>query len=607
MTDGTTNNEGKQKYIKWLKPLPVENMPEGKEYDPDDATTYQPNTVDTNYLDHTTADINHPYNENGPMITKVKVIKKGTYYWKETVAPAGYEMNEDKHYFTVKSGGVKEPSKVIVTDTPISGEVILTKKAKEKVGNIDVGSTLAGAEFKLIKIEGSSEIDTIRFSKSSNTEINEYSASSSSAQYNAEGYWLTTDANGKLKIVGLLPGDYCLEEQKGAKGYSHLDSNVLGSDLKPTKKKIYFSVGENREVKEISATDEMEPSYIRLFEHINMKKDEWGNPTFIFKIKQTGYYAWTTDDTPEWKYTTTDSGKEILVALTVDDNKNITNVVKWFNPTGINFDEDKIDNTTYGDWLVEGTTDLEDYQGIFDIDSKGRIRVEPGSYEITRVPVSRYEFVTNGKTAAYDNDTLPPDWTEYKVNGNKSETLKIGVDDNGTMVGLLEAGKTIDVHYYDKVAYYDKFSQVDEEINKFYKRGDGTSDTTLGQNYTIKGIRIADYHQTGNVANGDTDNDGKMEVNVDDLTIYKIMSDGTEVPMTSTEKADISVTYTYAADDDKKFGGDSANSVPAQFSYANQKITVTGASTFAKGVYTLNANYKGFTTSFDIVFLTASS
>ena len=77
--------------------------------------------------------------------------------------------------------------------------------------------------------------------------------------------------------------------------------------------------------------------------------------------------------------------------------------------------------------------------------------------------------------------------------------------------------------------------------------------------------------------------------------------------MTSTEKADISVTYTYAADDDKKFGGDSANSVPAQFSYANQKITVTGASTFAKGVYTLNANYKGFTTSFDIVFLTASS
>jgi len=484
------------------------------------------------------------------------------------------------------------------------GEVILTKTAKEKVGTIDIGAPLAGAKFKLVDVNETDSTKVIKFkltqvdpdtTDTDTRKTNIYTVDNSGS-YNVTYSWLETGEDGKLHIKGLSIGDYYLEEQAAPNGYSHLDSST------DTNKKIYFSVGANRAVKEISATDEMAPAYIKLYEHINEKRDEWGDPTFVFKIKQTGYYAWSTAATPTWEYTTTDSGKEILVALTVDDNKNITNVVKWFNPTGINFDADKIDNTTYGDWLVEGTTDLEDYQGIFDIDSKGRIRVEPGSYEITRVPVSRYEFVTNGKTAAYDNDTLPHDWTEYTVNGNKSEKLKIGEDNNGTMVGLLEPGKTIDVHYYDKVGYYDKFSQVDEEINKFY-----TLDENTKANKTIKGIRIADYHQTGNVANGDTDNDGKMEVNVDDLTIYKIMSDGTEVPMKSTEKADISVTYTYAADDDKKFGGDSANSVPAQFSYANQKITVTGASTFAKGVYTLNANYKGFTTSFDIVFLTASS
>ncbi len=600
VTDETAGtNQGKIKYIKWLKP----ETAEGQTYDPDDSNTYVAGTVDREYLDHN-------YNEVGETAgtKQVKVVKKGTYYWVETTPPTGYKLNDKHVVFEVKDDGVyyydennalvkveNDNQMILINEKEPEpeGEVILTKTAKEKVGTISIGAPLAGAKF-LLKKAADDSTTGLTFSESTQTGSKGYTLGS--GLFNTGTNYLETGEDGKLHIKGLPIGDYYLEEQVAPNGYSEIDSTT------GAKRRVYFSVGANHAVKEISATDEMAPAYIKLYEHISEKRDEWGNPTFVFKIKQTGYYAWSTAATPAWEYTTTDSGKEILVALTVDDNKNITNVVKWFNPTGINFDEDKIDNTTYGDWLVEGTTDLEDYQGIFDIDSKGRIRVEPGSYEITRMPVSRYEFVTNGKTAAYDNDTLPPDWTEYTVNGNKSEKLKIGEDNNGTMVGLLEPGKTIDVHYYDKVGYYDKFSQVDEEINKFY-----TLDENTKANKTIKGIRIADYHQTGNVANGDTDNDGKMEVNVDDLTIYKIMSDGTEVPMTSTEKADISVTYTYAADDDKKFGGDSANSVPAQFSYANQKITVTGASTFAKGVYTLNANYKGFTTSFDIVFLTASS
>ena len=479
-------------------------------------------------------------------------------------------------------------------------EVILTKTAKEKVGTIDIGDALAGAQFKLVKVnaDGTTD-DTLRFTLVTADNTNKYTLGSGT--HNQSGSWLTTGTDGKMHIFNLVNGDYYLEEQKAPKGYSHLDSNVLGSDLKPTKKKIYFSVGENREVKEISATDEMEPSYIRLFEHINMKKDEWGNPTFIFKIKQTGYYAWTTDDTPEWKYTTTDSGKEILVALTVDDNKNITNVVKWFNPTGINFDEDKIDNTTYGDWLVEGTTDLEDYQGIFDIDSKGRIKVEPGSYEITRVPVSRYEFVTNGKTAAYDNDTLPPDWTEYTVNGNKSEKLKIGEDNNGTMVGLLEPGKTIDVHYYDKVGYYDKFSQVDEEINKFY-----TLDENTKANKTIKGIRVEDYKVDAPTSGNDKDSINNGNLITQALTTsprfkaYYIYADGSEAKITDTnELGKFVISYKYDST-----SGDKA-SFATDFSYnsTSKQIQVNNYSNYKNGVYTLKATYDNkFTTNFDIVF-----
>ena len=157
--------------------------------------------------------------------------------------------------------------------------------------------------------------------------------------------------------------------------------------------------------------------------------------------------------------------------------------------------------------------------------------------------------------------------------------------------------------------YYDKFTQVDENINKFYKRGDGTNGTKLGTNYTVKGIRIEDYHQKGKGVDGDTDVDDKMTVNVSDLTIYKIMSDGSEAAMTPEEKAaltNFNITYNYAEGDKQEFGGASSPAVvPKQFSYNNNKITVTGASTFAKGVYTLNASYNGWSTKFDIVFLTA--
>ena len=99
-----------------------------------------------------------------------------------------------------------------------------------------------------------------------------------------------------------------------------------------------------------------------------------------------------------------------------------------------------------------------------------------------------------------------------------------------------------------------------------------------------------------------------MTVNVSSLDIYKIMSDGSEAAMTQAEKdalTNFNITYTYVEGDKQEFGGATLPAaIPAQFSYnsTTKQITVNDASTFAKGVYTLDASYNGWNAKFDIIF-----
>ena len=304
-------------------------------------------------------------------------------------------------------------------------------------------------------------------------------------------------------------------------------------------------------------SDEMDAAYIRLFEHINEKKAAWGDPTFIFKIKNT------------------DTGKTNLVSLTVNDDGTIddtTNhrVLKWMDgSTEQPFTADPINNTLYGNWLVEATSETE-YKGMYHIDSQGRIRVEPGNYEISRMPVSRYKFVTSGHIVYDSNTTTDP----YLGSFTTDATQKVTIND-------LEAGKTADVHYYDEVEYYDKFSHVDEQINKFYKLENGA-------NKTIKGIRIEDKKLT--------ETSGSKSITGSALKVYAIYVDGTELQITdATELGKITFSYTAAEGDTSTFTYTLTDS--------DKTLNVTDVATYNNKVYTITATYNSkFTTKFDLVF-----
>ena len=572
VTGNTSGHEGEQAYIK-------ENSL--KRVDPDNMNS----AVDIEYLDHTAAD----EGQNSAK-TEVKVKKKATskatvndytdsdtyYYWKEVGAPSGYKLPDspddvqkiDMSAGTTTYNSTTQTYTNTFGDEAIAGgKVTLNKAAKEQVGTTTIGSLLKGAEFKLVKLDpdGTDSDEIVKFKQvTSGTEGSYTTSSNGTYNYDndtpsnpSDDIWLKTGNDGKLVLNNVPIGSYYLEEQKAPAGYSNLESDGT------TKKKIYFSVGktgENILDKEITMSDEMVPAYIKLYEHINEKRDAWGNPTFIFKITQTHYYSNST-------LTALASQKTHIVALTVNDDDTLDSNILTSSATG----------KTFTSWKVEATDEDESgtlkYQGMYHIDSQGRIRVEPGSYEITRVSVSRYEFVTSASTNQYlSGDTITQtETTDDTEHDNRKKVIITG----------LAAGKTIDVHYYDQVAYYDKFTHVDTAVNKFY-----TLDNSK-QNNTIKGIRVKD------ITNVDTDANVTIDQSSDKLKLYFIYVDGTEREVTETSEKQ-KLRFTYEGND---------TTFPTKFSTTVSGFTITSHTDFKDNIYTLKATYDNkFSTNFDLVF-----
>ncbi|MCP9358651.1 hypothetical protein KBX49_11970, partial [Liquorilactobacillus satsumensis] len=122
---------------------------------------------------------------------KVGSLKPGDYYFKETSAPAGYELNDAKLNFTVELQTTVKVATVSATNAEKAGSVVLTKT------DGDTGKALAGATFDLYKADG--------------TKV-------------ASG--LTTDAAGQVKVGSLKPGDYYFKETSAPAGYELNDAKL---------------------------------------------------------------------------------------------------------------------------------------------------------------------------------------------------------------------------------------------------------------------------------------------------------------------------------------------------------------------------------------------
>ena len=193
------------------------------------------------------------------------------------------------------------------------------------------------------------------------------------------------------------------------------------------------------------------------------------------------------------------------------------------------------------------------------------------------MPVSRYEFVTSGVSAPY-TDTVPTTIAEKLDGSNHLETFDVTV----------VSGQTVDVHYYDQVAYYDKFTHADTAVNNFYKLD------INNRNTTVKGIRveylinIPTNNSTAQIAYGNANANGS-------LNAWFIFVDGSEREMTAAEKSSLTFSCNSAQSN--------SESLTLTTDSNNHYILITGiTSGYASKVYTLQAAHGDFTTKFDIVF-----
>ena len=203
----------------------------------------------------------------------------GTYYFKETQAPAGYELNPERIEFRVDRVSVQNIIYVKTMDNRSTGSVRLTKRDKQ-----DLARKLSGATYELFTTDGKKCMNGT-----------DYTLPDGMAS-------ITTGVDGSILITGIRQGAYYLKELTAPESYTVSDELIR------------FSVTKSNagSIQELTAEDEMGKALIRIHKTINTAYEPFGDPTFLFMV--------TRDDGKTWQksVTLTEGNHSDSIVFTVD-------------------------------------------------------------------------------------------------------------------------------------------------------------------------------------------------------------------------------------------------------------------------------------------------
>ena len=275
---------------------------------------------------------------------------------------------------------------------------------------------------------------------------------------------------------------------------------------------VSFSVGRNNcnYVQQLTCRNMGQKASLTITKNLNEYRTNWGAPTFLFKVRQT--------DGSQSEHTVT-------IQFT---SAEATTMTKTSEP----------------------------------------VQLEPGTYEVTEINVSRYATTSISGT----------------VNGSAIPNANIDLTNSKIEFTVTGDNAVVSLNFTNKIAYYDKFSHTSIESNNFNG---------------VKGIKASDITTdlTGGMLN--TDGHYYKPISKSDLAAALLMSDGTTSPIGTDDLSDLVISYTGKTYDDSRFGV-LANDNSDTFSVMCDPIITSGY------VYTLTASYtyagQTFTTDFNITF-----